>query len=87
MQDKNIENKKDEILNSIIEYIKSEDFPPEHLIAIKKIVTVFNWSDESEKKIFDFAEYIGKRFSVGIKIKKLVSENEHLINKSNNKDK
>jgi len=61
MQD--IENKKTDILKSIIDYIKGEDFPPEHLTAIKKIVTVFNWSEESEKKIFDFAEYISKRFS------------------------
>lgn len=58
------ENTKEELIQEISEYLKEEDFPKEHLRAILKIINYFNWSDESEKLIFDFSSSLREKFSV-----------------------
>lgn len=54
---------KQKILDEIVDYIIGEDFPIEHLRALKRIVTLFNWSSESELEIFEFAKKIHERYS------------------------
>ncbi len=51
---------KRELIGWINEYIISEQFPLEHLEALKHIICMFNDSEESEKKIFKFADEIMK---------------------------
>jgi len=48
------------ILDKIISYLIDEDFPKEHLSALLRIVTMFNYSEESEAVIFKFAEELKK---------------------------
>lgn len=53
---------KQRMLGEIFSYIAIEDFPFEHLRALKKIVLKFNWSEESEKEIFDFSDMIEEKY-------------------------
>lgn len=52
------------ILNYMMEYIDQEDFPLKHIEALMKITCLFNDCEESEAKIFKFAndlygEFVG----------------------------
>lgn len=55
-------NKSDALLNRINEYIREEGFPSNHLQALHDIIVLFNWSDESEKEIFEFSNYLKKKY-------------------------
>lgn len=50
------------LLERIYDYIQTEDFPAEHLQALHDIVVHFNWSDESEKEIFEFSKHIKEKY-------------------------
>lgn len=56
-------NKKEALLVRIPEYLKEEDFPAEILQAIYDLIVHFNWSDESEKEIFEFAKHIKEKYN------------------------
>lgn len=58
-------NTKEELIQELSDYLKEEDFPPEHLRAVMKIANYFNWSDESEKAIFEFAQSLKEKFGEG----------------------
>ncbi len=53
--------KKRELIGWINEYIIMETFSVQHLIALKQIICMFNDSEESEKRIFAFADEIIKK--------------------------
>lgn len=60
---KNFKNKpKAEMLSHIVYYLVEEDFPYPHLEAIYGLVTLFNWSDKSEREIFDFVEDLKTKY-------------------------
>lgn len=52
--------KRRELIGWINEYIIMETFNVQHLTALKHIICMFNDSEESEKKIFAFADEIIK---------------------------
>jgi len=69
----------------IINYLVEEDFPSEHLDAISHIIGLFNEDKESERRIFEFAnklykKYVGERPQVKKQnsAKKLLGENDHM---------
>lgn len=50
------------LLGVITNYLAMEAFPVKHLEAIRKIISTFNWSEESEKEVFEFAEKINAKY-------------------------
>ena len=54
--------KKDKILERITLYLIDENFPVEHLRALFKITTWFNWSENSERDVFEFSEQLHKYY-------------------------
>lgn len=73
MKKKNIKKfkseKKNKILNRITYYLIEEDFPCEHLEAILKMITAFNWDIKTETEIFKFINKLDKKLSAIITIK------------------
>ena len=60
---KNFKNKnKAKALKDIVSYLVEEDFPTRHLKSMQTLVSLFNWSAESEAEIFNFIEYIHKKY-------------------------
>lgn len=51
-----------ETLFAIIEYMSEERFPLKHVQAIQTITHLFNWSEESEREIFEFVEHLKKKY-------------------------
>ena len=56
---------KQEKLEWIVNYLVEENFPPEHLNAISKIVGLFNDCEDSETEIFKFVDRLYKKY-VGV---------------------
>ena len=53
----------DETLESaiwIMDYVIQEGFSPEHMRALKEVVSMMNYSNKSEKAILDFARSLYK---------------------------
>ena len=56
------DKEKNEYLEWIVNYIVEENFPKEHLIAIRHIVGLFNDCKESEREIFDFSKKLCAKY-------------------------
>ncbi|WP_017302622.1 hypothetical protein [Nodosilinea nodulosa] len=52
-----------QVISRMVEYFIDEDFGPTHLQALMTLVTRMNLSEESEKEILEFAEYIKGKYS------------------------
>ena len=50
-------------LEWIVKYIKDEDFPPEHIRALQRIIMMFNQCLESEKKVFAFSRELYEKYN------------------------
>ena len=54
--------RRQQLIGWIVEYITDEQFPTEHIEAIKIIVCTFNLNQSSEAEIFEFAEIMKKKY-------------------------
>lgn len=54
---------KQKTLDYLVKYIKDEGFPMEHIDALMKITCLFNECEESEAKIFKFANDLYEEFT------------------------
>lgn len=44
------------LLQRMINYLVEEEFSSEHLRALRRIIGLFNFNEESEQEIFNFAD-------------------------------
>jgi hypothetical protein len=50
----NMGSEKHVIIQDIADYLRAEDFPVLHLRVVRKIIGLFNYSEQTEKKVFEF---------------------------------
>lgn len=59
-----IDAKKNKTLVRMVNYLVEENFPNEHLEALFKIIRWFNWSEDSERDVFEFSKKLHKRHNI-----------------------